>query len=115
MNMSVGIGQSIRIKGDVTAREPFLVAGYVEGTVTVDGHTLTVVEGATVNATVTADTVVIQGRVKGKMTAAGKIVVQPTATVESELSAPIISVAEGATLQGRVETTRRKAKLATAS
>ena len=27
MNMSAGIGQTIRIKGDVTAREPFLIAG----------------------------------------------------------------------------------------
>jgi cytoskeletal protein CcmA (bactofilin family) len=115
MNMSAGIGQTIRIKGEVTAREPFLIAGQIEGTVEVDGHTLTVAEGATVAATVSADTVIIHGNVKGDMSAATKIVVQPTAKVGGELSAPTISVTEGAFIQGRIETTRRTAKLAVAS
>ena len=115
MNTSAGIGQSIRIKGEVTAREPFLVAGHIEGTIDVDGHPLTVAEGATISATVTADTVTIQGDVKGEMSAVTKIVVRETATIDGELSAPIISVADGATIHGRVETTKRQAKLSIAS
>jgi cytoskeletal protein CcmA (bactofilin family) len=115
MNMSAGIGQTIRIKGEVTAREPFLIAGQVEGTVEVDGHTLTVAEGATVVATVSADIVVIQGHVKGGVSASSKIVVEPTAKIEGEFSAPIISIAEGASIQGKVETTQQKKKLAVAS
>ena len=107
--MSSGIGKSIRVKGEVSAREPFLVAGQVEGTVIVDGHALTVA------AVVTAETVVIQGTVKGATSASGKIVVQPTAKVDGELSAPSISVAEGASIHGRVETTQGAAKLKVAS
>ena len=114
MSMSAGIGQSIRIKGEVTAREPFLVSGHVEGTIAVDGHPLTVSEGATVDATIVADTAVIQGHVKGDLTATAKIVVQSTATLEGEFSAPTISIAEGATIHGKVETTSRKPKLAAA-
>jgi len=108
MNMSTGIGQSIRIKGEVTAREPFLVAGHVEGTIDVDGHTLTVAEGSTVSADVSADTVVIQGTIKGATTAAIKIDIRPTAKLEGEFSAPSISIAEGAIVQGRIETTGRR-------
>ena len=108
MNMSASIGQSIRIKGEITAREPFLVAGHIEGTIEVDGHTLTIAEGANVAATATADTVVIQGTVKGAMSAASKIVVQPSAKIEGEFSAPSISIVDGATVQGRIQTTRRK-------
>lgn len=115
MNTSAGIGQSIRIKGEVSVREPFLVAGHIEGTIDVDGHALTVAEGATIAATVTADTVTIQGHMKGEMSAATKIVVRETAKVEGELSAPTISVADGATIHGRVETTKRQAKLSLAS
>jgi cytoskeletal protein CcmA (bactofilin family) len=115
MNMSAGTGQSIRIKGEITAREPFLVAGHIEGTVEVEGHTLTVADGATVDATVSADTVVIQGHVKGEMSAANKIVVQQSAKIEGQLQAPTISVADGATIHGKVETTKAKAKLAAAS
>ena len=105
---AAGIGQSIRIKGEVSAREPFLVAGYIEGTVEVEGHTLTVAEGATLAAMVTADNAVIQGTVKGEMSAATKIIVQQTAKIEGELTAPTISVADGAVIQGKVQTTQRK-------
>lgn len=115
MSQSSGIGQSIRIKGDVHAQEPFLVAGHIDGTIVVQGHTLTVAEGATVDATVTADTAVIQGSTKGTLTAATKVVVQPTATIEGEISAPTISIAEGATIHGKIATTRSKTKLAVAS
>ena len=114
--MSAGIGQSIRVKGEIVSREPFMIAGCVEGTIEVDQHTLTVAEGATVEATVTADSVVIQGTVKGDVAAVHKIAIQPTAQVEGEFSAPAISVAEGAQVHGKVETTtQRKPKLAAAS
>ena len=112
--MSAGIGQSIRIKGEITAREPFLVTGHIEGTIEVDGHTLTIAEGANVAATATADTVVIQGTVKGAMSAASRIVVQPSAKIEGEFSAPSINIVDGATVQGRIETTRRKEQRAVA-
>lgn len=112
--MSAGIGQSIRIKGEIVAREPFHIAGHVEGTIEVDQHTLTIDDGATVDATVTAESVVIQGRVKGDLAAISKIVIQQTAKVEGECSAPIISIAEGALIQGKVETTQRKPKTAVA-
>jgi cytoskeletal protein CcmA (bactofilin family) len=106
MSMSAGIGQSIRIKGEIVAREPFLISGHVDGTIDVDGHMLTIAEGATVAATVTADTVVIQGKVTGELSATTKIVVRETATIEGGLSAPSISIADGASVNGSVETTQ---------
>ena len=62
--MSSGIGKSIRIKGDVVAREPFLIAGRVEGTIAVDQHTLTIAPDASINAAITAESVVIEGTVE---------------------------------------------------
>ena len=115
MSNSAGVGQSIRIKGEVTAREPFVIAGHVEGTIAVEGHALTVSEGATVDATVMADTAILQGTVKGELSASTKIVVQHTATLEGQFTAPTVSVAEGATIHGKVETTQKKTKLSVAS
>jgi cytoskeletal protein CcmA (bactofilin family) len=114
INMSAGIGQSIRIKGSITAQEPFLVAGHVEGTIEVSGNTLTVAEGANVVATISADTVVVQGTVNGATMAATRIVVQATAKLEGEFSAPSISVADGAIVHGRIETTGKKQRRAAA-
>ena len=113
--MSAGIGKSIRIKGDVVAREPFFVSGRVEGTIEVDQHTLTITPEGSVNAAITAESVVIEGTVEGDMAAISKIAIQPTAKVQGECSAPIISIAEGAIVQGKIETTQRKSKLAVAS
>ncbi len=115
MSTPAGIGQSIRIKGEIVAREPFLISGHVDGTIDVDGHTLTIAEGAVVAATVTADTVVVQGKVKGELSATNKIVVSATAAIEGGISAPVISVAEGASINGSVETTPRKQTLPLAS
>ena len=113
--MSAGIGKSIHLKGDVVAREPFLIAGRVEGTIEVEQHTLTIAPEASVNAAITAESVVIEGTVEGDLAAISKIAIQSTAKVEGECSAPIVSIAEGAIVQGRIETTQRKSKLAVAS
>jgi cytoskeletal protein CcmA (bactofilin family) len=113
--MSAGIGKSIRIKGDVVAREPFLIAGRVEGTIEIDQHTLTIAQDGSVSAVITAESVVIEGTVQGDLAAINKIAIQPTARVEGECSAPIVSIADGAIVQGKVETTQRKGRLAAAS
>lgn len=113
--MSAAIGKSIRIKGDVVAREPLLIAGHVDGTIEVDQHTLTIAQGASVHAAITAESVVIEGAVEGDLAATSKIAIQPTARVEGECSAPVVSIADGATVQGRIETTQRKTRLAIAS
>lgn len=106
--MSVGIGKSIHVKGDVTAREPFLIAGSVEGTIEIDQHTLTIADGASVSAVITAESVVIGGTVQGDLAAITKIAIQATAKLEGECSAPIVSIADGAFVQGKIETTQRK-------
>ena len=113
--MSAGIGQSIRIKGEIVAREPLVISGRVEGTIEVDQHTLTIAHDATVNAAITAESMLIEGTVQGDLAAITKIAIQPTARVEGECSAPIVSIADGAIVQGKIETTQRKSKLAVAS
>ena len=113
--MSAGIGKSIRVKGDVVAREPFVIAGRVEGTIEVDQHTLTIAAEASVIAAITAESMVIEGTVQGDLAAISRIAIQSTAKVEGECSAPIVSIADGAMVQGKIETTQRKARLAAAS
>jgi cytoskeletal protein CcmA (bactofilin family) len=109
------IGPSIHIKGDVTSREPLTIQGHVEGTISVDGHPLTLNEGGQLTATVMADTIVVSGRVTGSLSASGKVVVRAGASINGDISAPTVSLADGATLNGRIETSQRKAALSLAS
>lgn len=103
MNAAAHIGSSIRITGDITAEEPLTIAGQVVGTIAVTGHALTVTEAACIEADVIAHTIVVGGSVSGRLSADGRIVVQQSARVEGEVSAPTVSVDDGASVQGRLE------------
>jgi cytoskeletal protein CcmA (bactofilin family) len=109
------IGPTIRIKGELSASEPITIAGRVDGTVAVEGHSVTIAERAQVTAQVTADAIIVAGTVHGRLTAATRIVVRNTAAVDGDLSAPTVSLAEGAAVHGRIETRPRKSGLALAS
>jgi cytoskeletal protein CcmA (bactofilin family) len=107
MDATAQIGPSIHIKGEVSADEPLSIAGHLDGTVHVTGHALTVLPGGSVNATMTADTIVVEGVVSGRMEASRRIVVRATGTIEGDLAAPVISFADGATVRGHVQTATR--------
>jgi cytoskeletal protein CcmA (bactofilin family) len=109
------IGRTIHIKGDVSAEEAMVVEGTVVGSIDLTGHPLTVTENATVEATVVADSVTVSGRVKGSISASARITVQESANIDGDLSAPAVSVQDGATVHGRLEISGRRAGLALAS
>ena len=99
------IGPSISIKGELRAQEPLTIAGQVSGTIDVSGHPLTVTESASVEADVMAHTIVIAGKVDGHLSAEERIVVQQTATLSGEVTAPALTVHDGATVQGKFDIT----------
>ena len=112
MSITAYIGKTIHIKGTVTADEPFTVAGIVEGTITVNGHPLTITPEGTVNADAMADTILVEGTATGSLTAESKMTLRSTANVTGEIHAPVLAVAEGATLQGKVNAGSRKKEMA---
>jgi cytoskeletal protein CcmA (bactofilin family) len=110
MDAPAHIGPSIHIKGHVSSAEPLSIAGHIDGKIEMSDHALTVTAGGRVKADITAHTIVVGGSVQGKLHAGARIVVRETATIEGDLSAPAISLADGATLHGKVETGARVAK-----
>jgi cytoskeletal protein CcmA (bactofilin family) len=110
MSTSSVIGASITVKGDITADEPLTVAGRVEGKVTVAAHALTVDANGHVNAEVKADSVVVSGHVNGSLTATAKVVVREGAVVEGTVTAPVLTVAEGAQLRGKIDVAGRRSE-----
>ena len=55
------IGQSVNVKGDLTAQEDLTIDWHIDGTVTLDKNVLTVGHHGTLKATVLAKTVIVQG------------------------------------------------------
>lgn len=102
------IGPTISIKGEVLSQEPLTIAGHVDGSVDAAGHVLTIAEGGRATANLLAGTIVVGGAVEGSLCANDKIVVSETAVIEGDLTAPGIRVADGAHVQGRIDTGNRR-------
>jgi cytoskeletal protein CcmA (bactofilin family) len=98
------IGTTIVILGEVTASEPLVLEGQVQGRVTVPEHELTVAESGRLKADVLAHSLTLHGKASGNLAALEWADVHPTANVSGKLTAPIVKLVEGATFNGRIET-----------
>ena len=101
------VGASVSIKGEIRGSEDIVVDGQVEGRIDVPGHMLTIGPTAMVQADVNASVVIVFGSVIGSVTALEKAEIRKTALVEGAITCGCLSVQEGATIIGQVETTNR--------
>jgi cytoskeletal protein CcmA (bactofilin family) len=97
------IGKSLKIEGRIVSAENLTIDGRVDGTIEVGDHTLNIGPGAAVKADLIAKTVTISGEVTGNVTASEKVHLQPTASVDGDITTPRLVMAEGAVIKGRVE------------
>ena len=95
------LGREVVYVGVIEGRDNYVVHGRVEGNCDLDGVLLIGPDCLWVG-NITADTVIVKGRVEGGIRAHFKIEVRPSARIKGDLSGPLIAVAEGAVLQGRV-------------
>jgi cytoskeletal protein CcmA (bactofilin family) len=96
------LGPTLYFKGDLTADEDLLIQGRVEGSVT---HTqrLTVGPQGTVKANIKAALIIVEGTVEGDLSAEKSIFVKETAKVWGNISAPSVSILEGASFSGNID------------
>jgi cytoskeletal protein CcmA (bactofilin family) len=102
MQHAAHIGPSIVIKGEISAKEPFSLAGRVEGRIAIEGHALMIHAGAHVESDVAAESIIIAGTLHGTVVATDRIELRPTAVVEGDLSAARIAVQDGALMRGTI-------------
>jgi len=110
-------GQSIVIKGDVSGSEDLVIAGRVEGSISLNGRVLTLAAGSHVVGEIEAGTIVVSGKVDGKVDAKERLDIKSTAVVQGTLSAAKLLVADGSQITAKVDMPGRggqKAKLAAA-
>jgi cytoskeletal protein CcmA (bactofilin family) len=97
------IGQTLVFKGELTANEDLLIQGRVEGTIMHRAQNLTIGANGDVKADITAQRVIVQGRVQGNIRASESIVLEPSAHVIGNLVAARIGVKEGAKFKGHID------------
>ena len=101
---AAGIGSSVVIKGDVIGSEDLTIDGRVEGRIELRGHSLLIGPNAKVQAQVVARTITIMGAVTGHITASDKVDIRKAGSVEGDIDAPKVAMADGAQLCGRIDT-----------
>jgi len=90
------------MQGSLTFKDPvhLRINGKFEGTLESQGI-LEIGEDATVEATITAEDILIFGKVRGDILATKRIALRSHAVLDGNVKTPIFSVAEGALFQGR--------------
>lgn len=99
----MNIGKSVVIKGELSASEDLTIEGQVEGKVDLRQNTLTIGTNAKITAAVSAKVVVVMGHVHGNITATEKVDIRDNGSVDGDLSAPRVAIAEGAHFRGSID------------
>lgn len=103
MEATAGIGATLVIRGELFAEEDITIAGRVEGSINVQGYTVVVQPGATIEADVHARQIVVAGRTIGMLLAEERIELRSTAEIDGDISARRLAIADGAGMQGRIQ------------
>ncbi len=96
------LGATLRFKGELRADEDFVLQGRVEGSIH-HSQNLTIGTEGVVKGDSRAATIVVDGTIEGDLYALEFISLRATARVQGNLLAPRISIAEGATFNGKVD------------
>ena len=106
----VNIGKSVVIKGELTGSEDLTIEGHVEGKIELRQNVLTIGPNGRIKAHVFAKSVVILGEVTGNVTATEKVDLRDNGSVDGDIAAPRVAIAEGAHFRGSIDMQRAGAK-----
>ena len=91
------------MKGELTGSENLVIDGQVEGTINLRENLLTIGSSANISAEILAKSVIVLGRHRGNITGTEKIEIRESGSVDGDLSAPRVAIAEGAHFRGSID------------
>lgn len=97
------IGATMRIKGEISGEENLLIEGDVSGSVSLKGHDLTIGQKGVVEADLRAKTVKVEGQVTGDIEGEEKVVITQTGRVRGNITAPRVTLEDGAKFKGAID------------
>jgi cytoskeletal protein CcmA (bactofilin family) len=95
------VARGIVIRGEIRGEDSVELAGTLEGDATIGGL-LHVSETARLTGAISAQDVVVEGTVSGKIAARGKVEMRHVAKVSADVEAGTIAIAEGCVFEGHV-------------
>ena len=107
---TVNIGKSVVIKGELSGSEDLTIEGQVDGKIELRQNVLTIGPNGKIKAQVFAKSVVILGEVTGNVTASEKVDIRDNGSVDGDIAAPRVAIAEGAHFRGSIDMQRAGAQ-----
>jgi cytoskeletal protein CcmA (bactofilin family) len=101
------LGSDVEIKGNIKFTGELAFDGKLDGEIHTDG-TLNLGDGAVVNGNITANSVVVRGKVNGNITAKDKIDIKSKAELFGDIRAAKLAIEEGVTFVGKTEVNPNK-------
>lgn len=97
------INEGCQINGEISGNGDFIVHGKIIGDCDVNGR-ITLAHGGFWQGSLQADDIVVAGHVEGDIVARGKVEITTTARISGTVSGDAIAVAEGAVVEGVMQT-----------
>jgi cytoskeletal protein CcmA (bactofilin family) len=95
------VGEKLSIKGEIAGEGDLELAGRFEGVVNVQG-TVVIGDRAEVDADITAATIIVGGKVRGNLSAAGRVEILPQGVLTGNLRSGSFAAADGASVKGEI-------------
>jgi cytoskeletal protein CcmA (bactofilin family) len=102
------IGKSIVINGELSGSEDLTIEGHVDGKIELRDHVLTVGSNGRVTAQVAARLIIVLGSVTGNLTASEKVDIREKGSVEGDIVAPRVAIADGSHFRGSIDMQRKE-------
>jgi cytoskeletal protein CcmA (bactofilin family) len=100
------IGHSLVVKGELSGGEDLVVDGEVDGSIALQGHSLTVLPNGRVRANIEANNVILHGRVDGDIHASDRVELLKSASLTGNISTARILIEDGAFFKGTIDMQR---------
>jgi cytoskeletal protein CcmA (bactofilin family) len=104
------LGQTVVLKGELSANEDLLIEGQFEGIVSLEDHCLTVGADGQVKAEIRARQAVILGAVAGNVVARDKVEIRRSGHMVGDIKAGAVAIEEGAFFRGSIDILREEAQ-----
>lgn len=100
LEITTFLGQDSRIEGTIEFSGTIRLDGNVKGRILSNGGTVIIGERAKIEAELIVDEAIVHGEVTGTIDAKERIEVKPPGCVTGDITAPVISIGNGATFNG---------------
>lgn len=97
------LSPSIVLRGEVSGDEDLVVEGRIEGKINLRQNAVTIGAKGRVTAEIHARSIHIEGEVEGNLTAEEQIVLRKSSRVRGDLSAPRVTIEDGARFRGAID------------